>query len=155
LGPRSTINAFTGATAPAAPYAGTDVLARRLQIPQTDLTTTTFPGALFFAEGVYVSRDDAPAGNALNNASYKQMTVDPASFSLSPAGAMRVGTPAIFAWRDHGRGLNTPDPSVIIVPADVPNEGRFYIAAKNTDLGNGLWRYDYAVFNLNSHQSAA
>ena len=33
-------------------------------------------------------------------------------------------------------------------------DGLFVTAAKATDLGGGLWRYEYAVQNLNSHRSA-
>jgi hypothetical protein len=66
---------------------------------------------------------------------------------------MQVTIPAIQAWQDHGGVVNQPDPSVQLVEADVPGEGRFHLASKVTDLGGGQWRYDYAVFNLNSHRS--
>jgi hypothetical protein len=35
----------------------------------------------------------------------------------------------------------------------VPQEGRFVVANKVRDLGNGTWRYDYAIYNLNSDRS--
>ncbi len=72
---------------------------------------------------------------------------------------MQVGLPAIYAWRAFGGGVNAngtgiADNSVRIAATDIPGEGRFYVAAKARDLGNGQWRYEYAVYNLNSERSA-
>ncbi|MFN0060106.1 MAG: hypothetical protein ACKVX7_16735 [Planctomycetota bacterium] len=150
LGPRSTVNAFTGAY-PGASGSSATILHKRLQIAEADLVQ---PGALYFCEGVYVAPDDAANGNALNNASYKRMTVAAGSFNLTPVGVMEATIPAIYAWADHGLGVDTPDPSVVIAPVDVPGEGRFFVASKVTDLGGGAWRYAYAIYNLNSHRSA-
>ena len=58
-------------------------------------------GSKFFIEGVYATVDEAP-DDRLDNASYKRVTVDQASFAMTPAGAMAAGRPAIYAWRDHG-----------------------------------------------------
>ncbi len=149
---RSLINAFTGQMTIASP-GGSTAIERRLQIQESDLDALLFPGALYFVEGVYVGTDDAQWGNALNNASYKRVTVG-AGLALNVTGAMNVGMPAINAWRDHGNGVNTPDPGVAIVNVDVPGEGRFVAASKVTDAGGGTWHYEYAVFNLNSHRSA-
>ncbi|MGE0481467.1 MAG: hypothetical protein AB7Q17_13445 [Phycisphaerae bacterium] len=151
LGPRSAVNAYTGAF-PFYSGSSGDAIWRRLQIAQADMQAATYPGALYFAEGVYVGTDDAPAGNSFNNASYKRVAVD-ASFNWTPQGAMQIGVAAIQAWRDHGLGVNTPDPSVALGTIDVPSEGIFRYASKVTDLGNGTWLYDYAVFNLSSDRS--
>lgn len=150
LGPRSAVNAFTG-DYPGPSGAAPTSLSKRLQIHTTDLTQA---GALYFVEGVYVAPDDALNGNALNNASYKRVTID-GSFNLTPAGAIALTIPAIQAWADHGLGVGVPDPSVMVQAVDLAEEGRFHVAHKVTDLGGSLWRYDYAVFNLNSHRSAA
>ncbi len=152
LGKRSDINAFQGTVPPATGGSG-NAIYKRLQIDQTDLQQSG-DGALYFAEGLYVASDDAPAGNALNNASYKRVTVTAGNLDLNETGSMNVATPAIYAWFDHGGGVDTPDPSVVIVNADVPDEGRFYAAGKATDNGDGTWRYAYAIYNLNSHRSA-
>jgi hypothetical protein len=42
---------------------------------------------------------------------------------------------------------------VTVSNATVSGEGTYWYAHKARDLGNGTWRYDYAVFNLNSHLS--
>lgn len=152
LGPRSVMNAFTGAIGTFSSTSG-DAIYRRLQIPQVDLTTSNFPGALYFVEGEYMATDDATAHNGLNNASYKQVTINQTTFNMTLIAPMAVGKPAINAWHDHGLGVGMPDLSVTIKPIDVANEGRFYAAWKVTPLGNGKWRYDYAIFNLNSDRS--
>lgn len=149
LGLRSDINALTGEVLPATGGAGDEIF-KRLQIAEADLEA---PEALYFIEGVYVSPDDAQAGNALNNASYKRVTVG-GSFNLTPVDDIFAGSPAIFAWQDHGLGVGSPDDSVQIMAADLPDEGRFLVAGKASELGEGLWRYAYAVYNHNSHRSA-
>jgi hypothetical protein len=150
LSKRSSINPFTGAQS-IQTGSGSEIFAR-LQIPASDITAANFPGAQYFGEGVYVSSDDAPAHNSHNNASYRRMTLG-AGFSLVPSGATVVGTGAIYAWRDHGLGVNIPDPSVTVEPLDIPEEGRFIVAHRARDLGDGTWRYDYAIFNINSDRA--
>jgi len=51
-----------------------------------------------------------------------------------------------MAW-----AANEPDVQHQIV--DVPAEGRFHVASKASDNGNGTFRYTYSIFNLNSHVS--
>ena len=153
LGPRSQINAFTGAHILAPTNTG-DAILKRLQVVETDMNSANFPGATYFVEGVYAASDDAPAGNALNNASYKRVTVSLGSpFNMTPAGTMQRHVPAIQAWRANGNGVGVVDPRVEDGILDVPSEGRFHYACKVTDLGGGVYRYDYAIFNLNSDRS--
>lgn len=148
---RSVVNPFTGVMAPA-PGGSGNVIDRRLQVQTADLAPASFPGALYFVEGVYVGIDDAPAGNFYNNASYKRVSID-AGFNLGVVGPMEIGTPAIIAWRDHGNGVGTPDLDVTVTPVDVPGEGRFYVASKVTSNGDGTWHYEYAIFNLASNRA--
>ncbi len=148
LGPRSDVNAFTG-DYPGPSGGSGNAIYKRLQVAESDLMQAE---ALYFVEGVYVAWDDAEAGNALNNASYKRVTVG-ASFNLTVAGSMFQTIPAIYAWRDHGLGVGIPDNSVEIVAVDVPNEGRFFLGSKVTPLGTGQFRYDYVLYNLNSYRS--
>jgi hypothetical protein len=154
LGPRFEINAFTGEF-PWPPsfinQTGNNVF-KRLQVPADDMVTNA--NGQFFAEGQYTARDDALAGNQFNNTSYRRMVVNQGNFSMSGTGATEREIPAIYAWRDHGLGQNQPDPSVTITQIDVPGEGRFHLASKAVDLGNGTWRYEYGLHNQNSHRSA-
>jgi hypothetical protein len=153
LAPRSAINGFTGAFGSYSAVSGNAIF-RRLQVNQADLDLATHPAAVWIVEGQSVGTDDAANSNALNNATYKRATLS-SSYALTPVGPASAGTPAIQAWHDHGLGANLPDSSVTVAPLDVPGEGRYYTANKVTDLGNGHWRYDYAVFNLNSDLSGA
>ncbi len=150
LGPRTGINPWSGAFSALSGSAST-AIDRRLQIADGDLQPSQNPGALYFLEGVYVGTDDAITRNFYNNATYKRCTVD-ASFNLNVTGAALQGVPAIQAWRDHGLGANVPDTNVHIAIVDVADEGRFYVANKVVPEGN-LWRYEYAVFNLNSDRA--
>ncbi|MHC4414565.1 MAG: hypothetical protein ACYS0G_04710 [Planctomycetota bacterium] len=152
LGPRSDLNPYTGDWQPAPGGSGNDIY-KRLQVAEADLVEADYPGALYFVEGVYVGVDDAQSANWLNNASYKRVTVGN-NFSLDVTGSMYETIPAIFAWRDHGNGVDNPDNSVKVSKIDVPDEGRFIVGVKTTDNGDDTWRYEYAIFNLNSHRSA-
>ncbi|MBC7772303.1 MAG: hypothetical protein H7210_07410 [Pyrinomonadaceae bacterium] len=152
LSPRSTINGYTGTIASFSSPTGNAIF-RRLQVAQADMTNANFPNALYFAEGQYIATDDQPAGNAMNNVSYKRVTINQSTFDWTGNGSMNIGIPAIRAWRDNGLGVGVPDPSVSIFSVDVPSEGRFWVATKVTTLGENRYLYDYAVFNQNSDRS--
>jgi len=147
LGPRSEVNPFTGVYVyPESDPSGTPVLAGRLQVLTDDVNPALNPGASYFVEGQYITSDDAQAGNGLNNASYRAVTIGSGN-ALNPTGATFEGVPAIAAWP-------TIDPGVTVVPADVPGEGRFHLAYVATDNGNGTWRYEFALHNMNSDRAA-
>jgi hypothetical protein len=150
LGPRSGINPFAR-TFSGGGGAG-DANWGRIQVQRSDVTPANFPGAVFVFEGVYVASDENLA-NSLNNASWKRTTVASnltASVGLELAA---LGQPAIAAWPVLGGPGGTADASVTVSNATVSGEGTYWYAHKARDLGNGTWRYDYAVFNLNSHLS--
>ncbi len=151
LGPRSQVDAFMGFY-PGSNGGSGNAIHKRLQVAEADLMQEG-DGALYFIEGQYVAPDDAASDNAMNNASYKQVTVDESDFDLNVTGSMYQYVPAITAWRDHGNGIGTADLSVDLQTVDIPGEGRFHVATKVTDLGNDDYRYDYAIFNLNSDRS--
>ncbi|HMN95861.1 MAG TPA: hypothetical protein PKC43_10980 [Phycisphaerales bacterium] len=158
LGPRSQVNASTGAfpypfTAPTAEA----IIGRRLQVRFDDLTPGLNPGALYFGEGLYITPDDAAAGNSGNNASYRRILVGAltsGSYTLAFGGPTFQQRPGIWAWRDHGFGVNQPDASVIVENVDISQDGRFVVAYKVSPLSGGAWRYDYAVYNMTSDRSA-
>ncbi|MCH7994949.1 MAG: hypothetical protein IIB57_10980 [Planctomycetes bacterium] len=154
LGPRQIVNASTGEfvltyTAPTEP-SGID---RRVQLHDVDLDPDLNAGALYFYEGQYIAADDAAAGNNNNNATYRPLTVledtlEPNNFLLRLAGSAQDTKPGILAWQDN-------DTDVRIEYIDVPNDGRLILGCKVwRDSATGLWHYEYAVQNLNSHRSA-
>jgi len=160
LGPRGQVNAFTGtygsATCAQHPSGGN---AGRLEVLLTDLTNTSGGASAttrYFGESQYINHDDAiwsdashPAGwLSTNNASYIEVTVSGTATEHNFAflGSTHRFTSAIQAWR-------TIDPTVTESIVDVPGEGRFIISSKATSLGNGLYHYEYAVYNMNSDRS--
>jgi hypothetical protein len=152
LGTRTEVNAHTG-TFPGTYNVGMppapSTYGRRLAVKASDLDPAQNAGATYFVEGHYIHPQDAAANNDNNNASYRQVTVGSLSsgaYTLTLTGATIQQKAAIEAWK-------TSDPTVTQSYADATGDGRFIVSSKATDLGNGQWRYQYAVHNLNSHRS--
>ena len=172
MGRRSDVQA-AGADHPAGGAGGetNDPYDQRIVVAEEDIDPASNPGALYWIEGHYVVRDDARAGNGLNNASYRAANVGPQpGLSISLSGSTIRETPAIFAWQAQ-------DPEVEIVqadrntsfvgePASPPATGqthpdytvreRFHAARRVTATSRrGLaYHYEYAIYNMNSDTSA-
>jgi hypothetical protein len=116
------------------------------------VTPANFPNAVYIFEGVYVAQDENLA-NSLNNASWKRTSIASNLTATVGTELAALGQPAIAAWRALGGPGGTLDAGVTVASATVSGEGTYWYAHKARDLGNGTWRYDYAVFNLNSHLS--
>ena len=150
-GAKSDINPTTGEHSDpyTLPSTGDDAIRGRLQIHESELG---LPGAIYLAEAQYVSAHDQLAGNARNNASWLELdTSDPRM--VSGIGTTSMGDPAIMAWP-----LFDPDARVIEV-LNVDEGGRdvhgyYFLGWKVSDLGSGLWRYEYALHNFTSKQAA-
>ena len=144
---------------------------KRLQIANTDLNPTLNTGARYFCEVHYIPTDESTTTGTAgdfrpdlahirgNNASYREVLVGSSTitsgtgcsttdggYNLTFTGATIPLKPAIEAWK-------TLDPSVTLVTIDIPNDGRVILGYKVTDLGNGMWNYEYALYNHNSHRS--
>lgn len=151
LGPKSEINAFTGMFPypfGGPPLAG-NVLERRVQLRHQDINPPLNVGARYIVEVHYVTRDDALAGNGLNNASWREVSFGPGGsvpFSGTLLGATETRKSGVFAWQEF-------DSAVDITEFRVSNEGLFLVGAKATALGGGFWHYEFAVQNLNSDRS--
>ena len=152
LGPRFEVNAHTGYY----PYPFTgkdqtgDSIYKRVQVAISDLDPAQDGGGLYFAEGQYVTPDDAAAGNQDNNSSWRQISISGSGTSWDGSVDGMPETvreaPAIKAWKAN-------DPSVVETEVRVPDEGLVMVSAKATDLGGGQYHYEYAVQNLNSDRS--
>jgi hypothetical protein len=150
---RSIVNANTGYF----PYSGptpaaSTAIERRLQIHDADLDPALNTGARYFVEGHYITPDDCRAGNQDNNASYREVRVTqtgPSAFDvrINPTWRTQRGQAGVRAWKDV-------DPDVVETDVRVPGEGLFILAAKAFAVGPGVWRYSYALQNLNSDRSA-
>jgi cysteine-rich repeat protein len=150
LGRRSEVNPFTGEFT--WPYTGSgltgDAIYKRLQVDIADLDPAQAGGGLYFIEGHYVAQDDAAAGNQHNNASYRPILVGGAgaTWSIQLSGVTEPESPAIRAWQAN-------DPEVVSTDFEVPGDGMLILASKATDLGGGVWHYEYALHNLNVHRA--
>lgn len=156
LGPRSQVNPTTGVFPYpfSAPGFSGDV-ARRLQVNTADVIAAQNPGALYFGECHYVTQDDAQWGNGLNNASYKRLNM--ASYTAPAwAGATVRQQHAINAWAANDTGVSVSNfdyPEAGVTPGSTLT-GRFLVASKATNNGDGTWSYEYAVQNVNSDRAA-
>jgi hypothetical protein len=154
----------------------------RLQVAVADLATPAGAtgSSRFFVEGHYVTADDAQfvrpgqtvAINGLNNASYREISASFGGSSVPFVGNTVVGSEGIRAWK-------AADPAVTLVNADHddtvnPGTGyrdpatwgpqypvgttfvrsRFIVGVRVGSLGGGLYRYEYAIQNLNSDRAA-
>ena len=160
LGCRSEVNAATGVfTWPHSvgmPSATSSSINRRVQVARQALDPALNAGAVYLAEAQYIAQDDARAGNDDNNCSWRVFTVggllgtgNAQYYDLDfPASSYtQRGQPAIHAWKAF-------DPTVRLANVDVPSDGRLTVAHAVRDNGNGTWRYEYAIQNINSHRSA-
>lgn len=147
VGPRSEVNPYTGVF----PYpyvngwaqAG-NALYKRMPIPNTAIAS----GQTIYAEAQYVTRDDAEAGNQMNNASFRKFivgTLGSMGWSMTAISPTQREKSAIFAWQ-------VEDPQVVIRTLDIPGDGRIFVGYRVHDLGGGMWHYEYAVQNFNSHR---
>ena len=154
LGCRSEINAATGVF-PGTPNAGMPTapatIGRRIQVNSVDLDPAQNQGAVYFAEAQYIHPGDAAAGNAMNNASWRSFTVGAltsGAYTLAMSGGTNQQKSAMDAWKSLTAG-------VTLVNADIAGDGRFTLGYTVTNNGNGTWRYEFAIQNINSHRSGS
>jgi len=151
MGPKYEVNAFTGVY-PYPPTNGSstgDGIYKRVQIKISDIDPAQDgDNSQFFVEGQYVSPDDAAAGNSDNNSSYREMSVSGSgsSWNFSYVGSTVREQQAMYAWAAN-------DPEVQVYPVRVHNEGLVLLGSKVTDLGGGLYDYEFAIQNFTSDRS--
>jgi hypothetical protein len=152
LGPRHEVNAatgvFPGSYSVGMPNAA-PVVGRRLQIAANDLNPASFSGAIYYFEAQYVHPQDAAAGNKNNNASHVRFNVGSltsGAYNLTLNGNTTTQKAAIESWRQWDANVQSRN-------VDVPDDGRFIVAESVRSIGSAGWRYEYAIFNLNSDRS--
>lgn len=146
---RSEINASTGVF----PFPGnttddTTAIGKRLQIHADDIETGY---EYYFYEVQMISPDEVTQDAKLYNNTFRRITFVGSLQQPFPQD-FNFDEPAIFAWRYFG---NTPhqDPTVRIERVDIPNDGTVFVGSKATNIGGGVWRYTYAIQNVNSDRS--
>lgn len=133
-------------------------ITRRLQVAISDLEPSLNPGAAYYVEAQYVTPDDASAKNQNNNCAYRQANVGQTggnySGSVSTTGSTSRENPAIRHWK-------VVDPTVVELDIDTPEvangggdtTGLVILSAKATNIGGGIYHYEYALFNMNSDRA--
>jgi hypothetical protein len=154
IGSRAWVNPFTGFFAQNPDpndHSGHvhDPTAHRILINVDDLNTSLNVGATYFAEAEYIvphegtwCQSHPDQCNMYNNASYRQCSVIGINqpFSFNFVGNTVREQPAIMAWT--GATVNQVDP-------DPGNDGIFFVGYKVTGPNNGVWHYEYAIYNQN------
>ncbi len=123
----------------------------RLQVHDVDLDPAQNPGATYVVEGHYAMLDDT---NVMNSASWKPVVVSGSpggqwTFDVSPAGDFPNIGFAIDAW--PGATTTILAQEVPVVEFESP-DGRCILSAKATALGGGVYRYEYAVYNVDMNR---
>jgi hypothetical protein len=151
LGPRNEVNAFTGRWECTGSYfanyqndcierfttSGLNAVDHRLQVLDQDLLT---PNSQFFYEAYYVSENDA---DRYNSAGWRRTTptwsVQNNRWNFADNTNLANGV-LIDTW-----GQMQPAPR-----SQPQDEGDILVAVEVTDLGNGTWHYEYAMYNHTS-----
>jgi len=144
LAPRSQVNAATGVpTFPFSAPAASGSLARRCRVPVSEFDPAQHAGAAFAFETVTLH----PSNGVANDLCVTR-PITAASLNGNPifSGPGLDGTTAVEWWKSL-------QPDVDLVTVDTPDDGRVLVAATVLPLGDGLWRYVYAIENLDSHEA--
>jgi hypothetical protein len=152
LGSRAWVNPFTGNFASTANnhsghnHTGTS---HRVTVASSDLNPAQNSGATYFAEAQYVTPHEyswcqthPDQCNMYNNASYRRFTVSGSgdNYTFSPVGSTVRTQPAIMAWTGATVNQYQPDPA---------NDGIWFMGYKVTNPSQGVWHYEYAIYNEN------
>lgn len=114
---------------------------QRMKVPEKKLAHTSGDGASFLFESWYIVRDDINIYNSMATESVNPQ-FSGSMWALTGASGYRLGG-AIDRWVDP----SNPGPNASTSELSVP-EGHAKVAVKVTALGNGKWRYNYAVMNF-------
>ena len=125
----------------AATPSGDDGYVRRMVVQESQISATTNPGATYLFDSWYLNREDI---NIYNSQASVQATP---SWSGSN---WNLGYTGFKLGSVTDRWVSESVPAGVQV-ANVElstGEGHAKLAVRVTDLGNGTWRYDYALHNL-------
>ncbi len=152
LGPRSEIIAATGEWGRCGSIydpdcngvqnsSGNSSFDQRMQIQESAIDPAANVGAAYLFEAWYVVRDDVNIYNTMQTRP-GSFTWTGSTWNVSNQLPLLLG-PAIDRWVDP----DGSDPSRHSVELVMPG-GRSKLAVRTTDIGGGLYRYDYALMNF-------
>jgi hypothetical protein len=136
MSPRSQADPVTGFIGMPAGGSGFGVGDRRVTIAPADLDQAS----QYLVEVIALTPGET---ERMNNASWRAYAYNGTTFA--PTAAAVRGQPAINALAGLGYSLAF---------IDAPNDGRLVVASRARELGGGMWRYDYSVFNFHSGRGA-
>jgi hypothetical protein len=148
LGPRSEVDPFAGTWNCVGSHfsgglpdcvrrhgsSGHNAIDHMLQVQDADLNNA---GATYYYEGYYIIRADQVKENNWASKSCT-MTWNGSSWAFTTPSQSHIYGPALNRWGD------------IRTAATVPNDGDVLLAVKTTDLGGGMYHYEYALLNKDS-----
>jgi hypothetical protein len=117
----------------------------RMQLMESELNSSLHSGARFFIEAWYVVRDDSDIFNAMG---WREInpTWNGFNWNFPTVGSMVQGRLA-----DHWAGAGSA--AAHRLGGFDSGAGTIRVAARVSDLGNGQWRYDYLVSNVDFVQA--
>lgn len=115
---------------------------QRLIVKESALDATLNPGATFLFESWYIVREDINIYNTMASRPFTP-TWNGSSWTAGNGSPFRLG-PALDRWIDAGNTAGDLTRNVELVAP----EGRAKVAVRVDDLGNGSWRYHYALMNF-------
>ena len=114
---------------------------QRMKVRESQVASTAQPGASYIMDSWYLAREDIDIYNSMATISGTP-NYSGGLWTFSGQSNYRLGA-AIDRWVDPGNPPANAHSSELAV-----NEGHAKVAVKATDLGEGVWRYDYAVMNF-------
>ena len=120
---------------------GNDQWTQRLKTHESQVDPAANAGATYMMDSWYVARQDINIYNSMATVTGTPHYAG-GQWSFSGQNNYRLGA-AIDRWVDP----TSPPANAMNTELSV-SEGHAKLAVKVTDLGNGSWRYDYAVMNL-------
>jgi len=117
----------------------------RLIVRENEITASLQPGAQFYFEYWYVVRGQANIYNAMGHRplTFSKLLASDGSYLWDVVPGAFVNGPVINRWVNPASPPAGTLNSELITP-----EGRVRIAVRTRALGGGVYRYDYAVMNL-------
>ncbi len=155
IGSRAWVNPFTGVFPSTAnnhsghSHSGTS---HRLTVASSDLNPAQNSGAIYFAEGQYLTpheyawcQSHPGQCNMYNNASYRRFNVSGSgdTYTFSGSGSTVRMQAAIKAWQTLGGA------TVNQIEPDPGNDGIWFMGYKVTNPSTAVWHYEYALYNQN------
>ncbi len=113
---------------------------QRLIVRESQIQPSLNTGAQYFFESWYIVRDDVNIYNT--HGSYRVAPSFGSTWTLPAQTAFKTGA-VIDTWVDPSVPTSTQRNVELVAP-----EGHAKVAVRVTDLGNGSFRYDYAVMNF-------